>query len=110
MCHFSHLELSLLPSLPPSATAAALFRLFNIYGLVGVPPPFPGSYIPQCAGVGNNERKNSRQGDISNLDVLVRPFIEELDGADFVRDFPRQHLVAARVLDLDLAVVGHDCG
>lgn len=54
--------------------------------------------------------KYLRQGDISDFDILVRPFVEELDRADFVGDFLGQHLVAARVLDLDLAIVGHDCG
>lgn len=31
--------------------------------------------------------KYLRQGDISDFDVLVRPFVEELDRADFVGDF-----------------------
>jgi len=53
---------------------------------------------------------NSRQADVSDFDILVGPLVEELDGADLLRDFLGKNLVPAGVLDLDFAVVGHGCG
>ncbi len=60
-------------------------------------------------GNGVGER-SSRQADVTDFDVLVRPLVEELDGADFLGHFLGEHLVPAGVLDLDFAVVGHGCG
>lgn len=53
---------------------------------------------------------DSRQADISDFDILVRPLIEELDGADLLRHFLGQDLVPAGILDLDFAVVRHGYG
>lgn len=93
---------------PPKRNSRGSSSVSSIFGCVGDSPqqdPSEGTWRRKR----KNEQTHSRQGDISNFDVLVRPFVEELDGADFVGDFPRQHLVAAGVLNLDLAIVGHCC-
>lgn len=48
-----------------------------------------------------------RQRNIPNLNVLVAPFVEQLDAANLVRHLFRQDLVSARVLDFNLPVIGH---
>jgi len=48
------------------------------------------------------------QGDISDLDILITPLIEQLDAANLGRDFLGENLVtAAGALNLDLTVVRH---
>ena len=42
-----------------------------------------------------------RQGDIPNLNVLVTPFVEQLDAANFIGDLLGKHLVARDGLDFD---------
>lgn len=53
------------------------------------------------------KRENSRQGNVANLDILVGPFVEELNRSDFISDIFWQHLVAAWVLDFHFPVVRH---
>ena len=48
-----------------------------------------------------------RQGDITDLDVLVGPLVEQLDAANLGHDVLGQSLVAGDGLDLDLSVVRH---
>lgn len=36
--------------------------------------------------VDGREAGNARQADVSDFDILVRPLVEELDGADLLRD------------------------
>ena len=48
-----------------------------------------------------------RQTDVPNLDILVRPLVEELDGPDLLSDILGKDGVPAGVLDLDFAAVGH---
>jgi len=55
------------------------------------------------------ERSNIRQGDISNFNILITPFVEQLDAANLVRDIFGQDLVG-EVLDLNFAVLRHVCG
>lgn len=54
-------------------------------------------------------REGPRQADIPNLDIVVRPLVEKLDGADLSCDFFGKDLIPAGVLDLDFAIVRHDC-
>ncbi len=51
--------------------------------------------------------KDSRQGDVSNFDILIRPFVEELDAANLLRYFFGQDHIPARIVDLDFGGVGH---
>lgn len=50
-----------------------------------------------------------RQRDIPDLDILVAPLVEQLDAANLVGDVLWQNWVALGALDLDFAVVRHDC-
>lgn len=53
-------------------------------------------------------RVNARQGDISDLNIFITPFIEQLDAADFRRDILGKNGVGATgALDLNLTVVRH---
>ena len=51
--------------------------------------------------------KDSRQGDISNFDILIRPFIEELDAANFLCYIFGQDHIPARIVDLNFSGVRH---
>lgn len=50
-----------------------------------------------------------RERDVPDLNVLVAPFVEQLDAANFVGDFLGEDRVAGGALDFDFAV-RHDCG
>ena len=50
---------------------------------------------------------NSRQRYILDLNIFIRPLVEQLDGANLRLYVLGKDLVPARVFDLDLAVVGH---
>lgn len=52
-------------------------------------------------------RENSRQGDISNFDILIRPFVEELDATNLLRYLFGQDHVPTRIVDLDFGGVRH---
>ena len=54
-----------------------------------------------------HRRRALRQGDITDLDILVGPLVEQLDAANLGRDVLGQDLVAGDGLDLDLSVVRH---
>ena len=51
--------------------------------------------------------KDSRQGDVSNFDILIRPFVEELDAANLLRYFFGKDHIPARIVDLDFGGVRH---
>jgi hypothetical protein len=53
------------------------------------------------------QRASLRQRDISDLDILVAPLVEELDATDFLGNLLWKDLVAADGLDLDFSVVRH---
>lgn len=53
-------------------------------------------------------RRVLRQGDITDLDILVGPLVEQLDAANLGDDVLGQDLVTRRGgIDLDLSVVRH---
>lgn len=51
--------------------------------------------------------KDSRQGDVSDFDIFIRPFVEELDAANLLRYFFGQDHIPARIVDLDFGGVRH---
>ena len=51
--------------------------------------------------------KDSRQGDVSNFDILIRPFVEELDAANLLCYFFGQDHIPARIVNLDFSGVRH---
>jgi hypothetical protein len=50
---------------------------------------------------------DSRQGDIFDFHIFVRPFVEQLHCANFLRDVLWKHWVTVGGFDLDLAIVRH---
>lgn len=49
-----------------------------------------------------------REGDVSNFNILVAPFVEEFDAALFGNNvFGQDGVTRDWVFDFDLAVVGH---
>ena len=50
---------------------------------------------------------NLRQRNISNFNVFVAPFVEQLDGANLLGNFLGENLVAIGRLNLYFAVVRH---
>jgi hypothetical protein len=58
----------------------------------------------QCAG-----KEIIRQRDVANLNVLIAPLVEELDGANLVGDVLWENGIAAWALNLDFfRVLRHD--
>ena len=53
------------------------------------------------------ECADSRQRDISNLDILVGPLVEQLDAANLLGDILGQDGVALGLLDFDFSGVRH---
>ena len=51
--------------------------------------------------------KDSRQGDISNFDILIRPFVEELDATNLLRYLFGQDHIPTRIVDLNFGGVRH---
>ena len=51
--------------------------------------------------------KDSRQGDISNFDILIRPFVEELDATNLLRYLFGQDHIPTGIVDLDFGGVRH---
>ena len=58
--------------------------------------------------VNESPGKIVREGDVSNFNVLVAPFVEEFDAALFGNNvFGKDGVTRNWVFDFDLAVVGH---
>ena len=51
--------------------------------------------------------KDLRQGDVSNFDILIRPFVEELDATNLLRYLFGQDHIPTRIVDLDFGGVRH---
>ena len=70
--------------------------------VISVPFIFPLA-IPRCLSH-MFAQKDTREGNISDLDVLVAPLVEQLGGANLAGDILGQDGVALRRFDFDLAV------
>lgn len=88
-----------------------MILLLYAWGVLGPSPPpslGPSRQTGRIATAVIVTRRVLRQGDITDLDILVGPLVEQLDAANLGDDVLGQDLVTRRGgIDLDLSVIRH---